>query len=229
MERQGGPGAEGSPAKLGPSGSIGDGRDAPEIVAAVRALKLGAGSEAFEPIYRTYFRSLRRFFAHLPVLSDDAEDLAQATLVLAYQKIHQYRGDASFGTWLRKIGENLWSNTVKRRKALKRRPEVMSEDTEGGRESEGLAGGEPIFAPTNPDPERQAQAAERKRIVRTALESLPPGMRRFTELRLMHDFKYQEIADLTGVGLNTVRSQLWEARQRLRPILEPYFPGGVDF
>jgi DNA-directed RNA polymerase specialized sigma24 family protein len=50
-------------------------------------------------------------------------------------------------------------------------------------------------------------------------------MRRCTELRLLADLKYQEIASLTGIGLNSVRSQLFEARQRLKPILDHYFQG----
>jgi RNA polymerase sigma factor (sigma-70 family) len=62
-------------------------------------------------------------------------------------------------------------------------------------------------------------------VLRDAIESLPPGMRQCTELRLFADLKYQEISRITGIGLNSVRSQLFEARQRLKPVLDHYFQG----
>lgn len=205
------------------------GQDSPEVAAAVRALQQGAGPEAFGPIYRALFPSLYLFFAHQSALRDEAEDLAQETLHLAFQNLHQYRGAGSFTTWVRKIGEHLWTNTVKNRRALKRGPEVTCLDEASPGQEDGLAVRQPVFARRAPNPEERALAAERKRVLRQALETLPPGMRRCMELRLLHDFKYREIAEVTGVGLNAVRSQLWEARERLRPVLESYFPGGLDF
>jgi len=62
-------------------------------------------------------------------------------------------------------------------------------------------------------------------VLKEAIEGLPPGMRRCAELQLFGELKYQEIADLTGIGLNSVRSQLFEVRQRLKPVLETYFQG----
>ena len=40
------------------------------------------------------------------------------------------------------------------------------------------------------------------------------------------DLRYREISDVTGIGLNSVRSQLFEARKRLKPVLDEYFQGG---
>jgi len=191
-----------------------------EILRAVRALQEGAGPDAFAPIYRRFVRSLTSFFAHQSLLREDAEDLAQITLQRAYEKIHQYRFEAKFETWLRQIGENVWLNAVREKQAAKRaaRLEPLEETAEGWSVASTLADG-------GPTPEQVALAEERRRVLQEAVEALPPGMRLFTQLRVFQDLQYQEIAAVTGISLNTVRSQLFEARKRLASVLEKYFQG----
>jgi RNA polymerase sigma-70 factor (ECF subfamily) len=192
-----------------------------EILAAVRALQGGASSAAFEVIYRRYFPSTFRFFANRPALREEAEDLAQAALFRAYEKIGLYRpeADASFAAWLRTIAENVWKNAVRERLAVKRvAPGEPAEPAVDG-------GAAADARDERPDPEAALLAHERTRVLQAAIESLPPGMRQCTELRLFADLKYQEIASITGIGLNSVRSQLFEARQRLKPVLDHYFQG----
>jgi RNA polymerase sigma-70 factor (ECF subfamily) len=198
------------------------------ILAAVRSLQAGAGSEAFAPIYRRFLRPLTTFFANRPALKDQADDLAQDTLLHVYKKIGQYRFEAAFSTWVRQIAENRWKNAMRDLQAAKRGAPVESLDSvskgrEGREEDES-----PSMADPAPTPEERALAAEQERVVRSAIEELPAGMRLCAELRLGSDLKYREISDVTGIGLDTVRSQLFEARKRLRPILERYFQG-MDF
>lgn len=198
-----------------------------EILAAVRALQSGGGRDAFEPIFRRFFRPLRAFFANRRELSEEAEDLAQAALWKAYQSIHQYRFEGSFAEWLRSIAENLWRNAARDRRAAKRPQLVEVAEPAGDREGESAAPSSPWDAVGDeaPNPEEQVLAAERTRMLQEAIEALPPGMRRCAELRLFADLKYREISDVTGIGLNSVRSQLFEARARLKPILDEYFQG----
>jgi len=193
-----------------------------EILKAVQALQGGAPPDAFEIVFRCYFRPLQRFFANRPALRDEAEDLAQATLQRAYEKIGQYRAEAgaSFAAWLRRIAENVWKNAVRERQAAKRVPPaaLVESPAKDGPEA-------PPLPDPRPGPEEIALARERTRLLREAIESLPAGMRRCAELRLFGDLKYQEIAAVTGIGLNSVRSQLFEARQRLKPVLDDHFQG----
>ena len=194
-----------------------------EILAAVEALQGGASSAAFEVIFRRYFPALFKFFANRPALREEAEDLAQTTLFRAYERIDRYTPDAtaSFTAWLLAIAENVWKNAVRERLAAKRA--VPGESVELQSEGEGAA--VPSEAAT---PEEILLAHERTRVLRAAIDSLPAGMRLCMELRLFADLKYQEIASITGIGLNSVRSQLFEARQRLKPVLDDYFQG-ADF
>lgn len=194
-----------------------------EILAAVRALQAGAGSDAFAPIARRFLKPLFTFFSNRPALRDRADDLTQDTLLKAYENIGQYRFEAALSTWIRQIAENVWRNAVRDLQTAKRGAPVESLDSVGEEHREEPASLKiPDEAPT---PEQSALAAERVRMLREAIEALPPGMRQCTELRLFADLKYREIADATGIGLNSVRSQLFEARKRLKPVLDEYFQG----
>jgi RNA polymerase sigma-70 factor (ECF subfamily) len=189
-----------------------------EILQAVRALQDGAGRDAFEVIFRHFYRPLFTFFANRPALREEAEDLVQATLFRVYERIHQYRFEASFSAWVRQVGENVWKNAVRERLAAKRPLLVEAqEDPEGE-----IANGARDEAP---NPEEEILAGERTRMLQGAIAALPPGMRQCTELRLFSDLQYREISAVTGIGLNSVRSQLFEARKRLKPILDEYFQG----
>jgi len=205
-----------------------------EILAAVQALQGGASSDAFEVIYRRYYRSLYHFFANRPALREDADDLANEALERVYEGLHQYTHEAgaSFHSWLWTIAENVWKNAVRERTAAKRTLPGQAVDlpADGARDPVTTSSARPVPQPRNglPDPEQAVLAYERTRVLRQAIEALPPGMRRCIELRLLRDLQYQEIANVTGIGLNSVRSQLFEARQRLKSVLDDYFQG-ADF
>ena len=188
-----------------------------KILAAVRSLQAGAGPEAFAPIALRFLRPLTAFFANRPALRDQADDLAQDTLLRVYRKIGQYRFEAAFSTWVRQIAENVWKNAVRDLQAAKRGAPTESLDSAMD-EPDSLKVADPA-----PTPEARALAAERTRVLRSALDRLPDGMRLCAELRLVSDLKYREISEVTGIGLDTVRSQLFEARKRLKPVLEQYF------
>ncbi len=198
-----------------------------QILVAVRALQSGSGRDAFEVIFRRYYQSLYAFFANQPSLRDEADDLTQVTLTRAYEKIHQYRFEAAFWTWLRHIAENVWKNARREREALKR-PQLVE-----ARKLAAVADGE-TSAPAlfgedlhdeEPNPEEAFLAEERTQILHEAVEALPPGMRLCAELRLFSDLRYREIAEAMGISINSVRSQLFEARKRLKPVLDEYFQG----
>ncbi|HEX7181346.1 MAG TPA: sigma-70 family RNA polymerase sigma factor [Thermoanaerobaculia bacterium] len=202
-----------------------------EILAAVRALQEGADPDAFfEIIFARFYRPLYLFFANRPALREEANDLAQTTLIRVYQNIHRYRFQASFEAfqaWLWQIGENIWKNAVRDRQAVKRGP--STETLNGGEDEKPIPS--PLvaaFAEAPATPEEMVLSAERVKILREAIEELPPGMRRCTELRLFSDLDYREISDVMGIGLSSVKSQLFEARKRLKPVLAEHFQT-VDF
>ena len=202
-------------------------REDEEILAAVRALQAGADPDAFEPIYRHYQPLLSRLFVKLGFSPAEAEERAHAALIRAYENIGQFRFEARFATWLQRIAETVWKNAVRDRQAAKRGAGVQALSLEtvalGEEEPAALQVADPA-----PTPEEAALVAERARVVRSAVEELPPGMRICTELRLYAGLRDKEISQVTGTGFDTVRSQLFEARKRLKPLLKRYFQG-ADF
>lgn len=195
------------------------------VLAAVRALQAGGRSDAFEPIFRRFLPQLLRFFSKRGYLPAEADELAQTTLERVFRNVDTYRFEAPFASWLLRIAGNVWKNDVRDRLAAKRGAPAESLDSGGkGRE-------EPVplqAADPAPSPEEAALVAERAQVVRSAVEALPPGMRKCIELRLYSDLQDREISAVLGIGLAAVRSQLYEARKRLKPLLEQYFQG-ADF
>jgi len=198
-----------------------------EVRQAVQALQAGGPPAHFEVIFREYYSPLVTFFRNRAALRDEAEDLTNEVLLKAFEKIDRYEPKASFYTWLRTIAENHWKNAVRDRQTKRRAATLTSLEVVGtDRNPPPVAGSHP-FSRAAPTPEEEFLAAERTAVLSRALDTLPAGMRRMTELRLGSDLRYQEIADVTGVTLNTVRSQLSEARDHLRPVLDRYF-GSAD-
>jgi RNA polymerase sigma-70 factor, ECF subfamily len=198
-----------------------------EILAAIQTLQEGGPRDAFETIYRRFYRPLFLFFANRPALREEAEDLAHEALFRAYQNISRFEPGTNFEAWIQTIAENVWKNAVRKQLAGKRAAtlEPLEPEVEVGTDEQSAPLERSALQDQEPSPEDLALKIERTRVLREALEGLPPGMRRCTELRVFADLEYQEIANALGIGLGSVRSQLFEARKRLKPVLDRYFQG----
>ncbi len=130
------------------------------------------------------------------VLGDpaDAEDAAQETFLRCYRTLPQYRGEASFSTWLFRLA---LSNAVDYGRKVRRRPESVELPDEIG---EAPAPGEGVDTQT---------------LVR-ALAELPQDYRTPTVLRDIYGLPYQEIAEVTGRPLGTVKVMVHRGRASLR-------------
>jgi RNA polymerase sigma-70 factor (ECF subfamily) len=140
--------------------------------------------------------------------AETARDLAQETFVRAYVKLPSFQGDSAFGTWLYAIAVNQARGDHRRRSALKR-GEAASLDAL--REAADV---------DPPDPSETApQRAETKEECARLLEELgrlDADQREIVVLREFQDLSYEEIADVVGVPVGTVRSRLFRAREELR-------------
>ena len=141
---------------------------------------------------------------------DAAADATQEAFLSAYQGLDRYRG-GSFRSWLMRIVTNACYDELRRRK---RRPVTSLEAlTEAG---------SPPPPPTNTQPESPEAYAERRelhRLLEAAIQTLPPDQRITLVLSDVEGLSYQEIAEITGVALGTVKSRLSRARARLRDYL----------
>lgn len=171
--------------------------------------------QGFQGLYEQFNRPLYNFFVRRGFSREEGRDMVQETFLAAYDSRRSFRGESTASTWLFGIATNVWRAHVRDSKRLKRDAQVVSldepiSDRQSPPPSESLAD-----AAQEGHPLRQYLADERHRLLYDALHELPEKMRLCVVLHL-RGYKYREIADVLKVSLNTVRSQLFDAREKLR-------------
>ena len=175
-----------------------------------------------EQVFKEYSPSIFHFFSNRGFEREDCRDLTQETFLKALRGIERFRGDAKLETWLLRIATNVWKNRIRRIRAAKRDAPVTSLDT--GLEAWGEpAAPVPVATSAAPDPQDEVLADEKGRELRAAVGRLPKRMQRCVTLRIDQGLKYREIAVIMQVSVDTVKAQLYQARQRLKEDLQEYF------
>jgi RNA polymerase sigma-70 factor (ECF subfamily) len=184
------------------------------------AVRRGEDREAAcAELYRLLAPRLVAFFSKAGA-GEDAPDLTQETLYRVFMYIDEFRGDASFSTWMFQIARYRWASYWRDRRAAKRRgvETSLGEPAAGGDAESPDAEQEPVSEA--PGPERGAEGRERWRRVARGAAQLPPQMRRCFQLRMGQDLDVREIAGLLDLSAQTVKSHLYQARRRLAPLLD---------
>ncbi len=151
--------------------------------------------------------------------SDDARDAAQDAFVQAFQKLKTFRGNSAFYSWLFRIALN--AAATQRRRTRQKPTSIESMRETSGR------------TPVDPHPEaapsHSMERAERQKAVQAALAALPAEFRIPLVLKEIDGLKYQEIAEIVGCPIGTVRSRIHRARIELRPTPGVAAPGRRAF
>lgn len=134
---------------------------------------------------------------------EDASDLTQDVFLRAYRGLKRFRGQASLGTWLYRIGVNVCLNKVS---AKKPRMENIDDN--------------PQIQDTSSDPSANVFRAERAVRVRAAIAKLPDKQRTTLILRMYQELSHQEIADVLGSSVGAVKANFFHALHNLKKILE---------
>ena len=188
-------------------------RDTPPGDEELVARTLAGHAEAFSVLVTRYQRpvlSLIYRMVHDPVL---AEDLAQEAFVRAYQRLDRYQAGRKFSSWLFKVAHNRTIDHLRRKKPV----EVdLEPSTDGGETTWEVLEADEDGA----SPERRFEMGETARSITAALADLRDNYREVLVLRFEHELSYQEIADVTGASLSSVKVQLHRARKALARELE---------
>ncbi len=179
---------------------------------------LAGEQKAYELLVVKYQKRIERLVARMVRDADLVPDVVQETFINAYRALHQFRGDARFYTWLHRIAVN---TTYKALQEKKRNPLVSFTDLspEDEDQHETFADRqEPISEET---PEAVVAARQVAQAVNDAMQALPPDSRHALELREMEGLSYEEIAQLTGVPIGTVRSRIFRARDAIAAKVGP--------
>lgn len=177
---------------------------------------------SFDHLIERYYRPVSYFFANRGFSNEESRDLTQETFLGVYKGIGRFRHDSTVETWLFKIAANIWRNALRSRSAEKRDGFEVPIGGTGEDAEENLA--DVPAADGVGDPLDQTLADERARLLRAAVEELPAKMRQCLLLRIDHDMKYREIAAVLQISIETVKSQLFQAKERLKERLAEHFP-----
>ena len=163
------------------------------------ALAQSGDGRAFERLYRTHVPRVHGLVRRM-LDGADPDDVTQDVFVRAWEKLHTFRGEAAFGTWLHRLAVNV---ILARRKTLGGERRRFHEDSEVLELVSGRAG----------SPEHGVDFEE-------AIGRLPEGARQVFLLHDVQGFRHEEIARLLGIVPGTSKSQLHHARMALRKYLD---------
>ncbi len=137
----------------------------------------------------------------------EAEDVAQEAFIRAYRALTNFRGESAFYTWLYRIAVNTAKNHLV---AKGRRPpasDLDAEDAELFFQEEGLT--------EQATPENELLRDEVQQTISRALESLSEDLKMAITLRELEGMSYEEIAEIMGCPIGTVRSRIFRAREAI--------------
>jgi RNA polymerase sigma-70 factor (ECF subfamily) len=168
----------------------------------------GADPQEFEQLFERFVHPVNNFFSKRGLSREECQDLTQETFLGACKGMERFRNESSEGTWLFTIAANVWRNELRRRSTEKRDAKEVSIDSTDG------VGELPALDQT--DPLAAMVTKEQRQWFREALQSLPDQMRRCLIMRVRQELKYREIAALMQISINTVKSTISQARDRLQ-------------
>ena len=169
--------------------------------------------QAFDGLVRRHNNSVATLAVRLLGDQSEAQDVTQDTFLLAYERIEAFRGDAKFSTWLYRICHNLCLSRLKKKKT----------DPINDAGEEALP--EELAAPRSRLPDQVLIRKERQNLLTQALAHMTQEFREVLVLHHTH-LSYDEIAELLGLPVGTVRSRLHRGREEIKEHLRPYLQDG---
>ena len=194
--------------------------DPPDEVLVVRFQ--GGDRAAFAQLVRRHQSGLYNFALRNLRERTAAEDVVQEAFVRVAQSAADFKSDARFSTWVYTIVRNLCIDQI-RKNALRRHPSL---DDSARRSSDGGEG--PTLGEQTADPrgrsdiERTVEGGRMKERILAAIDALPDDQREVYLMREMSNLRFKEIAEITGVPENTVKSRMRYALERLQEALAEF-------
>jgi RNA polymerase sigma-70 factor, ECF subfamily len=166
-----------------------------------------AGREAgFEELVRRYQRPIAAYVYRMVGDYDAALDLSQEVFIKVYNSLARYRSEFKFSTWIYKIAHNAAIDYLRRHAV---REQSLAGSLDGERR-------EISIESKRLTPEQESERKERCSEIESIVQLLPAAYRELIALRHSHDLSYDEIAEVTGLPLGTVKNRLFRAREAMR-------------
>lgn len=155
---------------------------------------------AQQELYNLYVKAMLNVSFRIVNDRDEAEDVIQEAFIKVFKNIGSYRGDATFGAWVKRIVVNASINVLKKKKL---------ELVEMGEADEAVSEEDDSY-----DSELSVTA------IKSAILNLPDGFRSVITLYLLEGYDHKEIGVILGVTESTSKSQYNRAKKRLKEILK---------
>lgn len=159
---------------------------------------LNNDKEAQFSIYKLYYKSMYNTALRIVNQTDEAEDIMQEAFLTAFHKLSSYKGEVSFGVWLKRIVVNRSLDCLRKRK-------VEFEEV----------GSDLLYY----DDEQEDETSYIVEEVKTAISQLSDGYRTILSLILMEGYDHEEVSGILGISNVTSRTQFCRAKQHLRDLI----------
>jgi RNA polymerase sigma-70 factor (ECF subfamily) len=171
-------------------------------------LAQGGNAHAFEQLYGLHCRRVYSLCLRMAGDPTDAEDLTQEAFLQMFRKVHTFRGESSFSTWLHRLTVNVVLMRIRKKRHVEKSLDAMFEPEEESKVP--VEFGAPDL--------RLSGMLDHLNLDR-AIDQLPEG---YKEMFILHDvqgYEHKEIAAILGCSIGNSKSQLFKARLRLRDLL----------
>jgi RNA polymerase sigma-70 factor (ECF subfamily) len=175
-----------------------------------RLAKLAAKGDrsAFEQLVDLYKEKIYYLAYRMLGNRHEAEDIIQETFLRVYMNFDRFDQTQKFSTWIYRIATNLSIDRLRKRKAS------YSLDAEIN-QGDGLDGYDRLVSEED-TPEKQLMITETQIQIRNAIDKLPEKYKSVVVLRYLHDLSLQEISDVLGMPVTTIKTRIHRGREFLR-------------
>lgn len=171
------------------------------------AMARAVQSDPFEHIVHRYHRPVTAFIYRMVGDYETALDLTQEVFLKVYAALDRYDERFKFSTWLFKIASNHTIDYLRKQTHRTHSLDAVEENSEIH---------PPELISPEPSPERQSILRERRALIEAAIAELPLPYRQVIVLRHVAELSYEEIAQVTGLPLGTVKNRIFRAREAIR-------------
>ena len=167
--------------------------------------------ESFAMIIQKYHAPLLNYVGRMVGEREMALDFTQEIFIKSYSSLHTYQPHYKFSTWLFKIASNTLIDYWRKKKL-----DTFSVDQQIDDDKR-----LPFEIPDNEKPiTRQYELSQMRERIEKALDRIPPQLRELFVWRHVNEFSYEEIAEIKGLPLGTIKNRVFQAKELIRKYLE---------
>lgn len=172
------------------------------------ASAIRGAEDGFEALVRRYQRPITGYIFRMLGDYEASLDVSQEVFIKVYNSLTRYSSDYKFSTWLYRIAHNAAIDHMRRNSVSPQ--SLETENADGTYQLQ-------IECP-KPTPEQDRERSEWRTEIENVVKRLPSAYRELILLRHSQDLSYDEIAEVTGLPLGTVKNRLFRAREMMREI-----------